>query len=83
MNDQPNKAVLLLREELKRIDNSLDNAITSRDQFQQSIDRLQAERKQIQAALDILLRDNAPKPSNERKSGEAAAARRPLPKKPD
>src|SRR5438105_9063247 len=72
MNDQPNKAVWLLREELKRIDNSLDNAIASRDQFQQSIDRLQADRKQLQAALDTLLRDSAPMASDERQSGEAA-----------
>ena len=44
MNDQPNKAVLVLREELKRIDNSLDNAIASRNEFQQSIDRLSRPR---------------------------------------
>jgi hypothetical protein len=60
MSDQPNKAVRVLHEELKRIENSLESAIASRNQWQSTVERLQTEVTQVKNALDTLLRESAP-----------------------
>jgi hypothetical protein len=60
MTDQLNKAVWLLQEELKRIENSLENAVATRNQWQATVERLQTEVVQVKSAIDTLLRNGAP-----------------------
>jgi hypothetical protein len=60
MTDQSNKAVWVLQEELKRIENFLENATASRNQWQVTVERLKTEVIEVKGAIDTLLRDSAP-----------------------
>jgi hypothetical protein len=59
MANTPNKAIWLLQEELKRIENSLENAIATRNQWQATVERLQTEVSQVKVAIDFLLKEAA------------------------
>ena len=52
-----NKAIRLLKQELKRIENTLENGTASRNQVQATIERLETEVVQVKAAITILLRE--------------------------